>query len=365
MNGVRVAWGHFFFFYAYDVGFDISLADARTLSEAAESPGLTGLRPGPAHLQYQPKPMAVPSGIVEVRQEGASFPMEAAVKIFDFGAVSVTLCLPVRDLPWEEYTATALKLGGGSGVEEAARGIALRLFERILPAVKRARFADLVEEYTLWHVGSFTPALTASQALARLPQDIARLLTLERGTFSEEALAEILRNPIRYFENDCCLPDWDAAFVYDPKYQDTAEVLEFLNVQMLELRFFDRILHAALDEMADELRKKRGILSVLHDPYENSLRTLSEIKMDVSLLRERINNALKLAGDVYLARVYEEARRKAGTEKWEGTIRDQLKALEDIYTILNNRAAASRAETLEMIIILLIALEIVMGLLRR
>ena len=43
----------------------------------------------------------------------------------------------------------------------------------------------------------------------------------------------------------------------------------------------------------------------------------------------------------------------------------QLKALEDIYTILNNRAAAARAETLEMIIILLIALEIVMGLLRR
>lgn len=365
MNGVRVEWGHFFFFYAYDVGFDISLTDARMLSEAAESPGLTGLRPGPAHLQYQPKPLAVPSGTVEVRHEGASFAMETAVKIFDFGAVSVTLCLPVRDLSWEEYAASALLLAGGSGVEEAARGVASRLFERIRPAVKRSMFADLVEEYTLWHVGSFTPALTASQALARFPQDIARLLTLERGTFSEAALAEILRNPIRYFENDFCFPDWDAAFVYDPKYHDTAEVLEFLNVQMLELRFFDRILHAALDDMAEELRKKRGILSVLHDPYENPLRTLSEIKMDVSLLRERINNALKLAGDVYLARIYEEARRKAGTEKWEGTIRDQLKALEDIYTILNNRAAASRAETLEVIIILLIALEIVMGLLRR
>jgi len=35
------------------------------------------------------------------------------------------------------------------------------------------------------------------------------------------------------------------------------------------------------------------------------------------------------------------------------------------YTNLNNRAAASRAETLEVIVILPIALEIVMGLLRR
>jgi hypothetical protein len=277
----------------------------------------------------------------------------------------VTLCLPVRDLPWREYAETSLLLAGEGAVEEAARGIASRLFAKIRPAVKRAEFLALVEEYNLWHVGGFAPEMKAEEALAKFRQDIARLLTLEQGGFSEAALAEILRSPIRYFENDFCFPDWSAAFVYDPKFQDTAEVLEFLNVQMLELRFFDRILHAALDDMGDELRKRRGILSVLHDPYESSLRRLSEIKMDVSLLRERIHNALKLVGDVYLARVYDEARRKAGTEKWEGTIRDQLKALEDIYTILNNRAAASRAETLEMIIILLIALEIVMGILRR
>jgi hypothetical protein len=365
MNGCRVEWGHFYFFHAYDVGFDISLAEAATLCEAAVSPGLAGLRPAPPHLQYQPRPLVVPSGSLEIRHEGTAFPMDASVKIFDFGALSVTLCLPVRDLPWEEYAATALLLASGSGLEKEARGIASRLFGKIRPAVKRAGFADLVEEYSLWHVGSFSPEMSASQALAALPQDIARLLTLERGIFSEAALSEILRSPIRYFENDFCLPDWDAAFVYDPKFQDTVEVLEFLNVQMLELRFFDRILHTAIDGMAEELRKKRRILSVLHDPYEGPLRQLSEIKMDVSLLRERINNSLKFAGNVYLARVYEEARRKAGADKWEGTIRDQLKALEDIYTILNNRAAASRNETLEMIIILLIALEIVMGLLRR
>lgn len=365
MSEILVEWGHLYFFYAYDVGFDISLPDARRLAEAEESPGLAGLRPAPPHLQYRPKPLVVPSGAVEVRHGDAAVRLEATAKIFDFGALSIALCLPVRDVTWEEFAGTALSLSGAGTVEEAARGIASRLFEKIRPAVTRAGFVDLVEEYSLWHVGSFRPGMTGSQALAVFPQDIARLLTLERGTFSDAALAEILRNPIRYFENDFCISEWDAAFVYDPKFQDTAEVLEFLNVQMLELRFFDRILHAALDDMAEELRRKRGILSVLHDPYENSLRRLSEIKMDVSLLRERIHNALKLAGNVYLARVYEEARRKAGTETWEGTIRDQMKALEDIYTILNNRAAASRAETLEMIIILLIALEIVMGLLRR
>lgn len=365
MDDVHVHTGHFFFFFGYDVGFDISLPEAARLSEASESPGVAGLRPVPQHLQYHPKPLLLPSGPVELRAGEFPVRMEAAAKIFDFGALSIVLCLPVRDIPWKEYVRTALLLAGEGAIEDAARGIASRLFERIRPAVTRPDFADIVEDYSVWHVGAFSPELSGSQALARLPRDIAGLLTLEQGACSEEAVADILRYPIRYFENDLILAEWNAAFVYDRKFHDTIEVLEFLNVQMIELRFFDRILHTAIDEMGDELHQRRKLRLLLHDPYEKPLRRLSEIKMDVSLVRERINNALKVAGDAYLARVYDRVRRKVGAEKWEGTIRDQLKTLEDIYTILNNRAAAARAETLEMIIILLIALEIVMGLLRR
>lgn len=365
MSGIRVASGHLFLFFAYDVGFYISLPEARPLCGAEESAGVAGQKSVPPHLQYQPRPLVVPAGTVDVRAGGSAARLTAFAKIFDFGAVSVTLCLPVRDLPWEEYAETAFRLAGEPCVEEEARGIALRLFGEIRPAVTRPGFADLVEEYGVWHVGAFSPTLTGAAALATLAPDLAKLLTLERGTFSDATAAEILRNPIRYFDNDLVLPEWNAAFVYDPKFQDTVEVLEFLNVQMLELRFFDRILHAAIDETGEELPRKRRRFPILWDPYEKPLRRLSEIKVDVSLVQERIHNTLKLVGDVYLARVHEEARRRAGAEKWEGTIRDQLKVLEDIYTILNNRAAAARTETLEMIIILLIALEIVMGLLRR
>ena len=132
----------------------------------------------------------------------------------------------------------------------------------------------------------------------------------------------------------------------------------------MEFRFSDRLLETAIDEMAVELHKPRRILSALHDPYEKPLRRLSEIKIDIAMLRERVHNALKLVGDAYLAKVYEEARRKIGIERWEETTRDRLKALEDIYTIMNNRAAAARGDALETIIILLIALEIVMSFLR-
>jgi hypothetical protein len=306
----------------------------------------------------------VPAGAVPVTVSGKTFSLDATMKIFDFGALSVTLTLPLEDLSLDEYAGIALSLASENGMEKSARDAAQRLFEQIRPSVSRPMFADLVEEYCMWHVGGFSPGLSGSEALARLPREIARLLTLERGELSDAAVAEIVRTPIRYFENDLFLAEWNAAFVYDPKFQDTAEVLEFLNIQVLELRFFDHLLHEAIEGVSEELRPRRRLFHILHDPFEKPLRKLSGIRTDVSLIRERIYNALKLVGDAYLARVYEEARRKVGAEKHEGTVRDQLATLTDIYTALNNQAQAARAETLELIIILLIAIEIVMGLLR-
>ncbi|HEY3490615.1 MAG TPA: hypothetical protein VGK27_10920 [Candidatus Deferrimicrobiaceae bacterium] len=364
MTDVRVDSGNLFFFFAYDIGFDIHLGEAATLCRGVESPGLLGSRPAPAHLQYRPKPLLVPLGPVTIAGRSGPLTLDTSAKLFDFGALSVTLSLPAAAMPWDDFVATAIALASDDRLGAAARALAQRLFEVVRPAVARASFADLVEEYALWHVGQFSPSMTGTEALAVLRQDIARLLMLESGRFSAEALPEIVGNPVRYYDNDLFLAEWDAAFVYDPRFRDTLEVIEFLNVQMLELRFFDRLLHGAIDEMGDEIRRKRRLPAILHDPHEKPLRRLSELKLDVTLLRERTDNTLKMVGDAYLARIHDTVRKKAGAERWEATIRDQLGTLEDIYTVINNRAAAGRAETLEAIVIVLILIEIVMGLFR-
>jgi hypothetical protein len=364
VNEVRVETGNLFFFFAYDIGFDIRLGEAAALCRGVESPGLTGSRPAPAHLQYRPKPLVVPLGKVTLPGGAAPVALDASAKLFDFGAMSVTLSLPVADMAWAGYVDTAVALENDPRLAVEAEAIARRLFDAVRPAVARASFADLAEEYALWHVGGFSPPMRGTEALSALQGGIARLLMLETGNFAPEALPEIVGNPVRYYDNDLFLAEWDAAFAYDPKFHDTLEVIEFLNVQMLELRFFDRLLHAAIDEMGDEIRRKRRLPAILHDPHEKPLQRLSELKLDVTLLRERTDNTLKMVGDAYLARIHETVRRKAGADRWEATIRDQLRTLEDIYTVLNNRAAAGRAETLEAIIIVLILIEIVMGLFR-
>jgi uncharacterized Rmd1/YagE family protein len=72
---------------------------------------------------------------------------------------------------------------------------------------------------------------------------------------------------------------------------------------------------------------------------------------------------VKLAPDVYLARVYRAASAQLGLATWERIVRSKLDAVRHLMGVLIERASARRAEALEMAIIALIALEIVLALL--
>lgn len=365
MTSPRVRSGNRYLFFAFDGGFDVDLVRAAPLAEGAFSPGISGSRPSPQYLQYRPPPLVVPLGTVALPVPGGgTAPFQAACKVFDFGVLSVSFRCAVEDEEWSRYVETALFLSASPVPEAEALRLAGHVLSRISAAVTRPRLSDLVEDYRVWHVGSFFPWEDAGEALAAVRGDAGRLLALEPGTLSAEALADLTGRPVRYHGNDLFLADWNASFVVDPKHGDTVEVLEFMNVQLLELRFFDRLLESALDEAEGEARKERRLPALFHDRFGKALRRVSGLKVDVALLRERSRNALKIAGDSYLARLHEEAFRKAGGDGWEEAVRDRLSTLSDIYAVLEARAAAARAEALEAIIIVLIAVEIVLGLLK-
>jgi len=155
VSGIRVASGHMFFFYAYDAGFEIALEAARALCEAS-IPRDRGSAPGA-------RPSPVPSEASHCARRGGSgpgfrenVPARRDGQDLRLRALSVTLTLPIEDLSLDEYAEIALSLASESAMEKAARDTAQRLFERIRPAVSRPMFADLVEDYCVWHVGGFS-----------------------------------------------------------------------------------------------------------------------------------------------------------------------------------------------------------------
>jgi uncharacterized Rmd1/YagE family protein len=78
-----------------------------------------------------------------------------------------------------------------------------------------------------------------------------------------------------------------------------------------------------------------------------------------------VENALKLTDDVYLARVYSAALEIFRARAWRAGIDRKLSIVRETYEMLNGESQAARAEALEIIIVLLIVGELVLGILHR
>jgi uncharacterized Rmd1/YagE family protein len=69
--------------------------------------------------------------------------------------------------------------------------------------------------------------------------------------------------------------------------------------------------------------------------------------------------------DVYLARIYAAALELFRAQAWRGGIDRKLAILRETYTMLNSEAQAARSELLEIVIVVLILVELLLGLLHR
>ncbi len=77
---------------------------------------------------------------------------------------------------------------------------------------------------------------------------------------------------------------------------------------------------------------------------------------------ERLENAVKIVGDLYLARVYQGAVRRFRLPAWQETVLRKQRLVAEVNDLIGDAADTSRAEWLEIAIIALIAYEIVAAL---
>ena len=101
--------------------------------------------------------------------------------------------------------------------------------------------------------------------------------------------------------------DWNAAVIYDRDYWDAANVLELLNVELLEARFIDAELDKRIIEYQEPLRKPTEWSLPFRNPYRKTIHDLAELRIESLILAKRVENALKLIGDQYLARIHNAA----------------------------------------------------------
>jgi hypothetical protein len=225
--------------------------------------------------------------------------------------------------------------------------------------MRKARGAFLSEDYLVFGVTEFDAPVTADELIEQRGPDIAQLLRGERQPLSRQERDEVLRNRISYLNDDLVVAAWNASFVYDSEAGLLAaiEILEFANSQLLEFRYHDDLLESQLTQIYAELQRPRGVFSLGRRHAKQALR-LHALFIDVNELTDRMENAVKLAGDIYSARLFGIVSARLGLDRWKRNVEEKLKTLDDIYRLVVEQTGMSQANLLELVIVLILVIEL-------
>ena len=364
-SGPRVT-GEAILYRLFDVGYEIRLDKVFDLLSPSAPERPKPVR-GEAHaLRILNPPVTVSLGTESIVIGDRSQPIEVSARIFDFGVISLRARLPVASIAWGEFVAHGVAAGASQvwGLFAPCRN---RLLERIHPAIERRSVASVTEEYIVYRLNSVEDASGNSLLPDVLPDDdIAKLLVGEVRTLDAGARGELLSQRFSYFEDDLAVLTWNAALVVErvPADEDVPYVLEFANAQLLELRYHDSLLDDELPRTYNEIAAARGRFHFLGRRYSRLLGLLQTRVADATEAVERVDNALRVTDDVFLARIYSTAMDIFRAPTWRRGIDRKVAIIRDAYVMLNGEAQARRAEVMELTIIALIALEILLALVR-
>lgn len=357
---MKIAAGAVRAYYLFDVADTIKLASLRTVEGEGVAPAAIALRPhqSSSYLQFPAPPLVT-------RLPDATFAdlrCSVRAKFFDYGVISLRLSFSICG-SWDELDAVAARVRRSNEIVAYATGVVERICGELADALDD-RHPPLIEDYLVIDVDHFDERIDAERLLHEHSELLANILLGESGLLSQSEIEESLRARFSYYDDDLTIVQWDTAFIYDRRESSDAiqDILEFANSQLLELRTYDALLDRELDSIyaAQPGGRSRSFFGRREAELAANVRYLI---VDVLELTDRSSNALKVVGDAYYARIYRSAAARLGLADWQRQIDSKLASVGDIYRFFVDQARGRRDEFLELIVILLIAIEIVIGVL--
>jgi hypothetical protein len=361
---LRVNKGELLGYRVFDVGAEIDL-DAAETACASMTPRRAAISVDPPELfSLAHPPLVVDVGVRTVQLKTVAMPLEVrlSARLFDYGAVSVQIAFAIAaDTALGDLLPLCDELYESIAIEKLARVEVDKLTAKLGKALQGRHDWRGAESYTVIFLTELGDGRTAQDLLAWEP--LAKLLIGEPRDkrLSQEETRDVLKHAHSYFEDDLAVIDWNSAVVLEPSgSRAIPEILEFATSQLLELRYYDGVFDRELARIYDDLAEAhRGPLKLLRDPYARLGKAVLRRLVELTEFTERVDNALKIIGDVYLARVYQSAVRRFRIPAWQTSINEKQLLVAQAYGFIRGEIEARRSITLEVIVILLILAELV------
>jgi hypothetical protein len=340
-----------------DLGFAIDLARAEQILAADQiQQNFKKPRRAPEAQQLQRHSLRVaqsgfPVDIGSFRSEG---PVE--IVLWEFGAATIVYSIPI-DASLAELVPLSDLLWDHAELLRDAKRRAEQLIDAIGGAIDKPLLGSRFEDYVVFEL-KLPDREPVSELWTSLASTTASILRAEPGPLSDQEISDAVSLRCAYVRDEVVLIDWFAALLVGDDMEDERLVLELTTAELLELRDLDETLDKGIEAAYAVLTRKRSWMAQL-SMRDADLGQVSQLQADAVVLFEGVDNALKLLGDQYLARLYRLASERFHLPQWDAAIERKLRVLDGIYEKLAARAASRRFEMLELVIIALIAISTV------
>jgi hypothetical protein len=349
--------GEVVYLYAFDVANEIVTSKIREILGRQPFPfEVQGRQTFPRDLPLY-KPLAVEPPTPDMALHGQ--PVRLLVRIYEVGVVTIAVRVAfVASSLADLHPLHNPVLDDGRTLDAVVQALCANVCESLKGLLIRGSPPLQPEAYTVFCVTDIGGGRDANLWLADQRRNVAGLLSeTEPARLSEAQVTEVLRLQ-RSFENtDLVVIDWDAALVVDltAYVEDVLYVLELANLQLEEFHVMDQTLDRYLNKAYEDLDRRPF---ALFGASSRVLRVLRRFRVDVAKLADEVTHITKFFGDWYLARVYLSARERFNLDQWRGSVEKRLQQLDQLYSVVQADLNDQRMLWLEIIIVVLFAIDI-------
>jgi hypothetical protein len=341
------------FYRMYDIGneIDLKMLDERLASaHTPERAGFTRVKPKSILMETPPlsfhlKPLAL-------QRDGKDYSLYAMARVYDFGAVSICFILEDFAAHPAVLRETALRFAGQNGLDNLFSGALAQVREILFSALGTLPVEEnFYEDYTIHTADRNDPAL-----------DPVVILLGEELPVSPQVREDVLKYSLSYYADDRIILSWDAALIISPEpARDIIELIEFANMQALELRHYDRALTQQMGRMYDDIEAADRLSQFRRlRLYHKIMVRLMETQSEISDVTEKVDNLIKITEDVYYARVYAAALSVLRISQWRVSVNRRIEIIRQNYMMLSDEVNIQHSNFLEVVVIILIAVELVL-----
>ncbi|MGC8628721.1 MAG: hypothetical protein ACP5T4_00725 [Candidatus Micrarchaeia archaeon] len=346
--------------YIYDLGTSLQPELIRSVYKNQEDfSKIEYNTPTPEEIPQFTLPVVFNLRSSELQLGNTKIPVRVQVAIYELGTLSIRIRFVLDHASEELLTMLAF----GKDAEIFSKQLAEKTKTKAESEISKQVHIEeneLMEMYNFYFINDTKERTLKSKNL------IAGLLVNEpeAGKMDEDYIKDILSRSISYYNDDAFFVGWEGAVLVDLLKSIDYEMLmaEIANIQLLKLRIYKQKTSSMLQatsKSVEELDKQGFFERIISSKAVSLNAKLNLFSDNLNEMLNKIDNTVFGLGEWYLSRIYALFVSVFKLDELRRSVEQDASKISARKSIINEKIVAKRNDTLELIVILLIVLEIV------